>query len=161
MLISLNRMVGMPVIWWGENVGSVERAIPDVESGRLDGLVVRRGIGWARWAAGENVILVGEKCVILAKKPEHMPQRAKGDMLRVFLTTGECAGEVADVIIHGDSLALAALEICQGPFCRLIGKRGYAAEFHRNANGEIGEIVIPHLLSWTQLVKQLGEEDEK
>ena len=161
MLTSLSRMIGMPVIWQDQNLGYVERALPDISAGRLDGLSVRKGIGWARWICGGDVKLLGSRCVVLAKKPERMPRKAERELRRAFLTTGECAGEVTDVIIDGCSLAVAALEICQGPFCRLAGERRYAPEFLLNPNGEAGEVVIPQLLSWTQLTKHFEEEDEE
>ena len=160
MLISLNRMIGMPVIWQDRRLGYVERAVPDMSAGRLSGLVVRKGIGWARWIASDDVLLAGQSCVVLKRQPEHLFQKETGEMCRAFFTTGECAGEVTDAIIHSPSLLLAALEICQGPFYRLVGQRGYAMRFHLSENGERGQVVIRQLLSWTQLVKQLGEGDE-
>lgn len=159
-LIGLNRMIGMPVIWQDRQLGCVERAVPDMDARRLDGLVVRKGIGWARWIRGDDVLLVGKSCVLLKRQPERRAPKATSEMRRVFLTTGECAGEVTDAILHSSSLLLAALEVSQGPFYRLMGRCGYAMRFHLSGSGEGGQVVIQQLLSWTQLVKQLGEEDE-
>ena len=49
MLTSLNRIAGMPVIWQDRQIGCVERAIADASARRLRGLVIRKGIGLARW----------------------------------------------------------------------------------------------------------------
>ena len=44
MLTSLNRMVGLPVVWQDRQLGYVERAVPDARARRLSGVVVRKGI---------------------------------------------------------------------------------------------------------------------
>ncbi len=160
MLTSLARMTGMPVVWQDRQIGSVERAVPDAYHARLSGIVLRKGIGVARWATSDDILLVGERCVMLNHKPERMPEKLEGEMRRAFLTTGECVGEVTDALLLGDTLDIPALEICQGPIYRLMGRRAYAARFHPSEHGEPGEVVIPELLTWTQLLRQLGEEDE-
>ena len=43
MLTSLNRMVGLPVVWQDRQLGYVERAVPDARARRLSGVVVRKG----------------------------------------------------------------------------------------------------------------------
>lgn len=161
MLTSLGRMTGMPVVWQDRQIGLVERAVPDARHARLDGVIVRKGIGIARWATVDDILLVGERCVVLRRKPARLPERAMGEMRRAFLTTGECAGEVTDALLEGDTLDIPALEICQGPLYRLIGQRAYAGRFYPSDHGEPGEVVIPALLTWTQLLRQLGEEDEE
>ena len=79
---------------------------------------------------------------------------------RAFLTTGECVGEVTDVILHGDTLRLEALELNQGPVYRLLGRRVYASQFRVDADARAGEVVVPRLLTWAQLRRTLGEEDD-
>ena len=143
MLTSLNRMVGLPVVWQDRQLGYVERAIPDAHARRLSGVVVRKGIGAAKWVSSDGIAVVGSRC-----------------LGRAFLTTGECVGEVTDMILHGDSLRLEALELSPGPVYRLLGKRAYAAQYRVGGGSREGEVVVPRLLTWAQLKRTLGEEDD-
>lgn len=160
MLGSLNALIGLPVIWQDRKLGCVERAIADVQGGCLDGLVVRKGIGVARWIGRDDVHVLGRNCVLVQRLPDRMPEKKAGEMGRVFLTTGECAGEVTDIWIDMRTLRIAALEVCQGPLCRLLGRRGYADSFRLQSNGEEDEVIVPQLFSWMQLKMQLGEGDD-
>lgn len=155
MLMSLSRMTGMPVVWMDQHMGYVERAVMNVEKGEMDGLIVRRGMAGAKWVARGQIALIGESCVILLRRPVRMPDRLPDAPLRVFLSTGEWAGEVTDGIVN-DSLSLCALEVSRGALARLMGRSRYARHFR--ANG--GEAIVPSLLSWAQLLGQIGEEEK-
>lgn len=161
MIVSLSRLTGMPAVWQDQQVGLVERAVPDAYTGRLHGLMIRRGIGRARWASADDVLLAGESCVVLRRRPHAQASRPQAELRRVFLTTGECVGEVTDVLIHGDTLALCALEVCESPLARLMGRRGYAVEYRPSPAGEPGGVTAAGLLSWAQLRSYLGEEDDE
>lgn len=161
MLVSLNRLRGMPVIWQARSVGQVERAVADVRSRMLEGLVVRRGIGTARWCPRWDVLLVGERCVLLHHKPGGLPEGDLPEMGQAFLADGGCAGEVTDMLICAQNLRLAALEICSGPFYRLMGKRGYAVDFCVDSADRSENVIVPRLLSWTQLTTHLEGEERK
>ena len=159
MLTSLNRMVGLPVIWQDRQMGYVERAVPDARVRRLSGVVVRRGIGGAKWVAAEAIALVGSRCVLVRQKPAAMPDDRPESPERAFLTTGECAGEVTDIILRSDTLHLKALELSPGPLYRLLGRCAYAPEYRAGGGARAGEVVVPRLLTWAQLKRTLGEED--
>lgn len=159
MLTSLNRLTGLPVVWRDRQMGYVERAVADVQGMRLHGLVVRKGIGAARWSPGEGVLLAGQYSVVLDRRPVRMPEAEPQSIRRAVFTTGGCAGEVSDVLIRSDTLAVAALEVSQGPVYRLMGRCAYAPVCRVNGDGEPGEVVVPQLLTWAQLLTQLGEED--
>ena len=159
MLTSLNRMVGLPVVWQDRQLGYVERAVPDARARRLSGVVVRKGIGAAKWVSIDGIAVVGNRCVLIREKPGPVLDGQPGSLGRAFLTTGECVGEVTDVIIHGDSLRLEALELSPGPLYRLLGKRAYAAQYRVDGDAREGEVVVPRLLTWAQLKRTLGEED--
>lgn len=155
--ISLSRLAGMPVIWQDRQMGYVEHALVDAGLCCLDGVVVRKGIGAAKWVGCGAIALVGSRCVLINAKPERMPVRGQDRPGQVFLTTGQSAGEVTDVFIQCDTFRVAALEVCQGPLYRLMGQRAYAPQFCVQPNGQV---MVQDLLSWAQLVKQLGEEEE-
>lgn len=160
MLTSLNRLTGLPVIWRDRQLGYVERAVANVNSMRLDGVVVRRGIGSARWAPADGILLAGRQSVVLSRQPVKMPQQQAEQIRRAVLTSGCCVGEVSDVVICGDTLRIAGLEVSQGPVYRLLGRRAYTPSCRLNAYGEPGEVVVPQLLSWAQFLTQLGEGED-
>lgn len=159
MLTSVNALIGLPAVWQDQQVGWIEQAVANPIKRRLEGLVLRRGIGSARWTDGADVLSAGRTCVLLQRKPMRLTQLPQMLPSRAFLTTGEDAGEVTDALLDGATLQLAALEICQGPLYRLMGRRAYAADFCIRPNGDSQDVVAARLLSWTQLLRQLGEEE--
>ena len=160
MLTSLNQMTGLPVIWRERQMGYVERAVVDLGSMCLDGVVVRRGIGSARWAPKADIVLVGKNSVILSQPPVRMPNLQHTDIRRALSVSGGSAGMVSDVILSGDSLRVEALEISQGPIYRLLGRCAYAPCCRLNGSSETGEVVVSPLLSWTQLLSRFGEGED-
>ena len=160
MLTSLNRMTGLPVVWQERQLGHVERAVADLNSMYLDGVVVRRGIGSARWAPRAGIVLIGQNSVILSQPPVRLPTRQIVEKHRTLSTGGGSAGMVSDVILSGDTLRIAALEISQGPIYRLMGRCVYAPCEWANNSGEQRQVVLPPLLSWMQLLSRFGEGED-
>jgi len=156
MLLSLSRMTGMPVVWKDQHMGYVERAVADWEARRLDGLIIRKGVAGARWVLASQIEVIGSGCIILMSRPQRLRERQEESQLPVFLTNGECAGEVTDVILSGETLSVRALEVCRGPVSRLLGRRQYASGFQLNHSGAVAE----SLVSWAQLLGECGEEDD-
>lgn len=159
MLTSLNRMMGLPVVWQDQQVGFVERAVADVSTGRVAGVVMRKGIGAARWMPADGILTVGKRCLLLNRPPKRMPRGEPGRLTRAFLTTGECVGEVTDTLVDGATLRLLALEVSPGPVYRLAGIRAYADRYRVSQTGQSGDVVLARLLTWAQLLNTLGEED--
>ncbi|MDD3335325.1 MAG: hypothetical protein PHI98_07385 [Eubacteriales bacterium] len=160
MLTTLNRLIGMPVVWQDQQLGYVERGVTDENARRLRGVVIRRGIGAARWVPARALKLVGQRCVLVSQQPESIPEHIDMEMRQVFLTTGERIGQVSDAVLGGMSLRLMALEISQGPLYRLLGHTSYAAAYrviHTQRSGD--EVVVPELLTWAELQRRLGKED--
>ena len=150
MLTSLNRMTGLPVVWRERQMGYVERAVVDLNGMCLDGVVVRRGIGSARWAPRAGIVLIGKNSVVLSHPPVRMPGRQLTELRRALPAGGGNAAMVSDVILSGDTLRIAALEVSQGPVYRLLGRCAYAPCCRIPEGGEAGEVVVPPLLSWSQ-----------
>jgi len=67
-------------------------------------------------------------------------------------------GAGTDGIFAPGSFAFAALEVSPGPIYRLMGRCAYACEYR--VDPQSGGVIVPQLLSWTQLKRQLGEEDD-
>lgn len=159
MLTSLNRMTGLPVMWREKQLGYVERAVVDLNSMRMEGVVVRRGIGSARWVSREGIMLVGKECVVLSRLPERMQGRQLPDVRRTF-EGWNSSGMVSDVIVNGDTLCVAALEVSPGPIYRLLGRCAYAPCCRADGSREKEGIVLAPLLSWTQLLTRFGEGED-
>ena len=65
--VRLGRILGLPAICGARIVGHVERAIPDAEGRCLQGLVIRRGLGGAKWADRSSIAVLGDVSVILGE----------------------------------------------------------------------------------------------
>ncbi len=152
LLTTLNRMTGMPVVLSDVQIGYVERAVADLRHGRLQGVIIRRGIGMARWCDQSAIALVGRECVLLRQRPGRLPDLKPQQPVQVFLSSGQWAGTVSDVVLRGDNLALQALEVSTGPLQTLLGRRVYARAYRSVGHGR--QVVVPRLLSWTQLEKE-------
>ncbi|MBE5802357.1 MAG: hypothetical protein E7319_08730 [Clostridiales bacterium] len=160
MLTTLNRLVGLPVIWQGKQMGLVERGVPDTQANHLSGLVIRRGMRAAKWVPSQAVTMIGQQCVMVRGKPKRIPRDLPEPMKRVYLVDGQCVGEVTDAVVGADSLRVYALEISSGPLYRLMGQRMYAADYRvRQEKLHTGEVVAPRLLSWAEMERMLQEED--
>lgn len=158
MLMTLNRMVGMPVVHGGERIGQVERAVADSENAVLYGLVVRRGLGAAKWLPASGVEWVGETCVAARQKPCQLPSALPQPLSHVYLANGNLAGSVSDVVLCGDTFRILALEISPGPLYGLAGKTGYARQYC--LQGGEGQVMVTHLCSWAQICSTLEGETE-
>lgn len=151
MLTSLNRIAGMPVIWQDRQIGCVERAIADASARRLRGLVIRKGIGTARWLPAGNVRLIGRRCVLAGAKPEPLPDGLTDVMMQAYLTTGERAGQVSDALFSGLTLQLVALEITPGPVYALLGRCAYTASYRViHAGKRAGQAMVSELMTWAE-----------
>lgn len=158
-LTTLNRVIGMPVILRDKCVGYVERAVPDRFYHRLEGMVVRKGIGLARWLPQADIRLIGRECVLAAQSPRRMPEAEKWHGVQAFLPTGQWTGMVSDAVVEGGSLCLVALEISKGPLYSLLGSRAYASSYRVAGHG--GGAMVQRLLTWTQLQCLLREGEQR
>ena len=112
--VRLGRILGLPAICGERVVGHVERAIPDVEGHRLTGLIIRRGLGGAKWADGSMISVLGDVSVILDTRPGRVPKGSGGQLQSVRDESGLTLGRVTDWWISPDTLEITALEITLG-----------------------------------------------
>lgn len=158
MLTTLNRLVGLPVVMQGKQIGSVERAVADEQAQRLEGIVLRHGLGAARWIPLAGIQWLGESCIAVKQQPCAMPRQLPLPQNLVYLTSGKLLGQTADLILCSTSFRIVALEICAGPLYRLLGKSSYVREYQVQV--EKGGVMVGQLLSWAQLNSVLEEERE-
>ena len=156
MLTSLNRIAGMPVIWQDRQIGCVERAIADTSARRLRGLVIRKGIGTARWLPAGSVRLIGRRCVLAGATPEPLPDGLTDVMMQAYLTTGERAGQVSDALFSGLTLQLVALEITPGPVYALLGRCAYTVSYRVAGDGK--QTMVSELMTWAEFRERSRRE---
>lgn len=139
-MMSLRRLIGMPVVWQGAVIGYVERGVLAPGGKSLRGIVLRRGLQGARWVARENVEELGSACVLARAQPVRPPKTAEISLSRVYHTDGQCLGMVTDALIDRRSLRVTALEVSYGPLYQLLGRHAYATCYRvRPVAGSEGE----------------------
>lgn len=109
------RLLGLPCVLGGRDVGRVERCLLAQDGHRLTGLLLRRGLSPARFVPAENVALVGDVSVILRSAPLRTRREADFPLSTVKDSTGLTLGYVTDLWIRPDSLNVTAIEITLGP----------------------------------------------
>ncbi len=112
--VRLGRILGLPAIWGERVVGHVERAVPDEEGKHVQGFVIRRGLGGAKWADRSAIRVLGDVSVILGEKPGRVPKGRDVTLSAVKDEGGLTLGRVTDLWISQDNLDITALEVTLG-----------------------------------------------
>lgn len=112
--IRMGRVLGLPVVHGERLVGHVERCVLDAAGKSLRGLVIRRGLGGAKWVGREGVGVLGDVSVILTQAPARPPRDADFSLRLVKDEGGLTLGRVTDVWLSPESLSVTALEITLG-----------------------------------------------
>jgi len=137
----LGQLLGLPVILQGRMIGRIERAVVSPEGDRLRGVMLRRGLGGAKWAAREDIEVLGEVSVILRRKPARVPRDADFALQGVRDTGGMALGWVTDAYLHTGNYRLTAIEISLGLMEELRGGRYLARRW--SVSSGTGEVMIP------------------
>lgn len=125
----LGRIVGLPAVLNGRVAGLVEQAVLTPDGRRLRGLILRQGMGAARWAAEGSVGILGEVSVILREKPVRVPADAAFAPSAVKDSGGLHLGRVTDAYVDPRSRFVTALEVDLGPVETLRAGRLLARTF--------------------------------
>ncbi|MBQ9196244.1 MAG: PRC-barrel domain-containing protein [Clostridia bacterium] len=142
-MTGMKRLIGLPVILEGRQIGTVVRGVVSQDGKTLHGLVVRDGLRASRYVESGAIGMLGKLSVICTGKPVRVPREAAFRLFRVTDANGARIGLVTDVLLDEDTLRVAALEISSGPVDDLIAGRWYAASFHVRAMGGTGQVTIP------------------
>lgn len=113
--IRLARVLGLPAILGERLMGRVERASLDVQGRQLKGLMIRRGLGGAKWVGRDGVSVLGDVSVVLKSAPERPPKEAEVPLGRVMDESGLTLGRVTDAWLRPQTLEVTALEVTLGP----------------------------------------------
>lgn len=151
-------LLGLPAVWSGRIVGHVEQGLLTPDGGQLDGLVLRRGMGSARFAPARTVAALGSVSVILAARPRRLSGRPPFRFACVKDTAGLLLGRVTDVYLHPSTLRVAALEVSLGPVEDVLTGRLLARRFALDPQGDGGaQVLIPTGCALERLRTDHGE----
>jgi len=139
----MKRLIGLPVILGGKQIGTVVRGVLHKDGHRLCGIVVRDGLHMSRWIDAQNIDLLGKLSILSSVRPSHLPKEASFRLSRVTDAAGLRVGIVTDVLLDENSLQVSALEISSGPVDDLIDGRFFATSFHVKSLGATGHVTIP------------------
>ena len=112
--VRLGRILGLPCVWGEKVVGHVERAIPDETGQQVEGFILRRGLGSAKWADRSTVAVLGDVSLILKEKPGRLPKGREASLGPVKDESGLTLGRVTDWWISREDLGITGLEITLG-----------------------------------------------
>lgn len=125
-------------------VGRMEQAVLSGDGKRLRGIVVRHGLGAAKWVDVAQIRLIGQVSVIIGAKPTRLPDGVDFALTTVKDTGGMNLGRVTDVYLDPETLETAAIELSLGLFESLTCGRMIVRSFaHCPVAGDPGQILIP------------------
>ncbi|MCH5287240.1 MAG: hypothetical protein J1E43_07450 [Christensenellaceae bacterium] len=121
--VRLAGVLGLPVVLRGRMIGRVERAVVTTDGRCLRGLMVRRGLGGAKWVEARRIVVLGEVSVVIDEGPERLPRDADFSLRTVKDTGGMTLGWVTDVLLNPVTYRVTGLELTLGLVEELMGGR--------------------------------------
>ena len=114
--LRLTRVIGLPVILGQRLAGHVERARLTPDGRQLAGLVIRRGLGGARWVSRETICVLGDVSVVLRGAPTRLSGESAAPPHRVTDESGLTLGmyRVLDDFFEGvvtDAALISCLSV--------------------------------------------------
>lgn len=128
-MAGIQGLIGLPVIRGGKTVGLLEQAVLEESGKKLRGIIIREGIGGAKWVEREDIQTVGGVSVLVSGELKKPPKEASFRLGRVQDTSGLRLGTVTDAIINPETMEVEALEISNGPLDDLLHGRWLATDF--------------------------------
>ena len=142
-MTGMKRLIGLPVILDGRQIGTVARGVVSADGKKLYGLVVRDGLRASRFLESSGILMLGKVSVICGQKPQRMPREAAFRLFRVTDANGARIGLVTDALLDENTLRVTALEISSGPVDDLIAGRWYATVYDVRSIGLTGHVTVP------------------
>ncbi len=143
-MIRLGSIVGLPAALNGRMVGRVEQAVLTHDGHALRGLVIRHGLGGAKWAPAAQIAIMGDVSVILAAPPERPPRDAAFTLSAVKDAGGLNLGRVTDAYVSRTTLLVTGLEVSLGLWEELTLGRMLARQFTvQQSPGGPAQVLIP------------------
>ena len=151
--VRLGRVLGLPAVCGEKVVGHVERAVPDESGRQVQGFIIRRGLGGAKWADVRDVTVLGDVSLILGKRPVRVPRGSAATIGAVKDEGGLTLGRVTDWWIGKDTFQITALEISLGLMEDLTTGRRTVRQWTVQPGEDGMQVLIPRE-AWEKEVKQ-------
>lgn len=142
-MTGMKRLIGLPVIRDGKQIGTVERGVLAKNGKALRGLMIREGLRTARWISAESITLLGQLSILCSAPPVKPPHDCAFRLFRVTDANGLRIGLVTDALLDEETLCVTALEISSGPLDDLMDGRFFATSFDVKSYGATGHVTIP------------------
>ena len=142
-MTGMKRLIGLPVILNGRQLGTVERGVLQKDGKALSGLIIREGLRTSRWVDAGSITLMGQLSILCRTMPIKPPRDAAFRLFRVTDANGLRIGIVTDALLDEKTLAVSALEISAGPLDDLIDGRFFATSYDVKSYGATGHVTIP------------------
>ena len=139
----LGRILGLPAVCGERVVGHVERAVPDETGAHLQGFIIRRGLGGAKWVDRSQVAVLGDVSVILHQRPGRVPKGSDITLSSVKDESGLTLGRITDLWISKDALDITALEVTLGPLADLTSGRRRVHKWAVQPGEDGMQVLIP------------------
>ena len=142
--VRLGRLIGLPAVLGGRMLGHVERAVLTTDGRQLRGLVLRRGLGGAKWAGDGCIGVMGDVSVVLKQPPVRLPRGTDFALGVVQDESGLTLGRVTDVWISADRRDVTALEVTLGLYEELKSGRVTVRRFTvQPDDGDGARVLMP------------------
>ena len=141
--VRLGRILGLPAVCGERVVGHVERAVPDEKGQRLQGLIIRRGLGGAKWAPRSGIAVLGDVSVILGERPGRLPKGNDAVLGAVKDESGLTLGRVTDLWIRPETLEITALEVTLGLLEDVLSGRRRISRWTVQPGEDGAQVLIP------------------
>ena len=96
-MVRLGSVTGLPVVFAGRMLGRVEQSVLTPSGKSLRGMVIRKGMGGAKWLDNEQILVIGGVSVLARGPAAKLPKDADFSLTSVKDASGtyDCPGKLA------------------------------------------------------------------
>ena len=98
-MVRLGSVTGLPVVCGGRMLGRVEQSILTPSGKSLRGMVIRKGMGGAKWLENDQILVIGGVSVLARGPAGKLPKDADFSLTSVKDASGLRLGRVTDVFL--------------------------------------------------------------
>lgn len=143
-MVRLGSVTGLPVVCGGRMLGRVEQSILTPSGKSLRGMVIRKGMGGAKWLENDQILVIGGVSVLARGSAGKLPKDADFSLTSVKDASGLRLGRVTDVFLNPETRRVTALEVSLGLVEELRHGRSLIRDFVvQPVPREPGQVLVP------------------
>ena len=143
-MVRLGSVTGLPVVCGGRMLGRVEQSILTPSGKSLRGMVIRKGMGGAKWLENDQILVIGGVSVLARGPAGKLPKDADFSLTSVKDASGLRLGRVTDVFLNPETRRVTALEVSLGLVEELRHGRSLIRDFVvQPVPREPGQVLVP------------------